>query len=172
VADQVLFDHNVPVLPADAVPVREVDELAVASEEAVAAAVDDWERRAERRRKDENRSTSTGSSRSIERGGRYRRPKSSPAGPTADPFHRDPLAIRPHASRSHMSDNRTVGSMDAYERITRNAAEVVTEEEIEAMADDPDGKRAYVGYEPRASSTSGTCSPRTSSSTSKRPGSR
>jgi len=53
VADQVLFDHNVPVLPADAVPVREVDELAVASEEAVAAAVDDWERRAERRRKDE-----------------------------------------------------------------------------------------------------------------------
>jgi len=38
--------------------------------------------------------------------------------------------------------------MDAYERITRNAAEVVTEEEIEAMADDPDGKRAYVGYEP------------------------
>ncbi|MGQ3330970.1 DUF460 domain-containing protein [Halorubrum sp. FL23] len=53
VADQVLFDHDVPVLPADAVPVREVDELAVASEEAVAAAVDDWERRAERRRKTE-----------------------------------------------------------------------------------------------------------------------
>ena len=53
VADQVLFDHDVPVLPADAVPVREVDELAVANEEAVAAAVDDWERRAERRRKDE-----------------------------------------------------------------------------------------------------------------------
>ena len=47
-----------------------------------------------------------------------------------------------------MSDNRTVGSMDPYERITRNAAEVVTEEEIEALADDPDGKRAYVGYEP------------------------
>ncbi|SEH59291.1 tyrosyl-tRNA synthetase [Halopenitus malekzadehii] len=38
--------------------------------------------------------------------------------------------------------------MDAYELITRNAAEVVTEEEIEALADDPDGKRAYVGYEP------------------------
>ncbi|WP_049933857.1 tyrosine--tRNA ligase [Halarchaeum acidiphilum] len=38
--------------------------------------------------------------------------------------------------------------MDAYERITRNAAEVVTEEEVEALAEDPDGKRAYVGYEP------------------------
>ncbi|GAB3415576.1 tyrosine--tRNA ligase [Haloparvum alkalitolerans] len=38
--------------------------------------------------------------------------------------------------------------MEAYELITRNAAEVVTEEEIEALADDPDGKRAYVGYEP------------------------
>ncbi|MFC6615440.1 tyrosine--tRNA ligase [Halopenitus salinus] len=38
--------------------------------------------------------------------------------------------------------------MDAYELITRNAAEVVTKEEIEALADDPDGKRAYVGYEP------------------------
>ena len=38
--------------------------------------------------------------------------------------------------------------MDAHELITRNAAEVVTEAEIEALADDPDGKRAYVGYEP------------------------
>ena len=38
--------------------------------------------------------------------------------------------------------------MDAHELITRNAAEVVTESEIEALADDPEGKRAYVGYEP------------------------
>ncbi|NIB98191.1 tyrosine--tRNA ligase [Halobacterium sp. R2-5] len=38
--------------------------------------------------------------------------------------------------------------MDTYELLTRNAAEVVTEEELEALADDPDGKRAYVGYEP------------------------
>ncbi len=38
--------------------------------------------------------------------------------------------------------------MDAYERITRNASEVVTEEELRALADDPEGKRAYVGYEP------------------------
>ncbi|PAU83511.1 hypothetical protein CK500_08310 [Halorubrum salipaludis] len=53
VADQVLFDHDVPVVPADAVPVREVDELAVASEEELEAALGDWERRAERRRKAE-----------------------------------------------------------------------------------------------------------------------
>ncbi|WP_311170361.1 tyrosine--tRNA ligase [Halobellus ordinarius] len=38
--------------------------------------------------------------------------------------------------------------MDAYELITRNASEVVTEEEVRALAESPDGKRAYVGYEP------------------------
>ncbi|ESS08985.1 MAG: tyrosyl-tRNA synthetase [uncultured archaeon A07HN63] len=38
--------------------------------------------------------------------------------------------------------------MDTHELITRNAAEVVTESEVEALADDPEGKRAYVGYEP------------------------
>jgi len=38
--------------------------------------------------------------------------------------------------------------MDAYERITRNAAEVVTEEEVRELAADPEGRRAYVGYEP------------------------
>ncbi len=38
--------------------------------------------------------------------------------------------------------------MDAYERITRNASEVVTEDEVRALAESPDGKRAYVGYEP------------------------
>ena len=38
--------------------------------------------------------------------------------------------------------------MDAYELIMRNASEVVTEEEVRELADDPDGKRAYVGYEP------------------------
>jgi predicted RNase H-like nuclease (RuvC/YqgF family) len=53
VADQVLFDHDVPVVPADAVPVREVDELAVAGETELEAAIDDWETRAERRRKAE-----------------------------------------------------------------------------------------------------------------------
>ncbi|MFB6280428.1 MAG: tyrosine--tRNA ligase [Haloferacaceae archaeon] len=38
--------------------------------------------------------------------------------------------------------------MDAYERITRNAAEAVTEGEVRSLADDPGGRRAYVGYEP------------------------
>jgi tyrosyl-tRNA synthetase len=38
--------------------------------------------------------------------------------------------------------------MDAHELITRNATEVITDEEVRALADDPDGKRAYVGYEP------------------------
>ena len=38
--------------------------------------------------------------------------------------------------------------MDAYDLITRNAEEVVTEEEVRDLADDPDGKRVYVGYEP------------------------
>jgi len=38
--------------------------------------------------------------------------------------------------------------MDAYDLITRNATEVVTDEELEALADAPEGKRAYVGYEP------------------------
>jgi len=37
---------------------------------------------------------------------------------------------------------------DRYELITRNAEEVVTDEEAREIADDPDGKRAYVGYEP------------------------
>ena len=39
-------------------------------------------------------------------------------------------------------------STDAYERITRNASEVVTEEEVRALAEHPEGKRVYVGYEP------------------------
>jgi tyrosyl-tRNA synthetase len=38
--------------------------------------------------------------------------------------------------------------MDVYERITRNASEVVTDDEVRALAEEPDGKRAYVGYEP------------------------
>ena len=38
--------------------------------------------------------------------------------------------------------------MDAYELLTRNADEVITEDEVKALAADPDGARAYVGYEP------------------------
>ena len=53
VADQVLFDHEIPVVPAAAVPVREVDELAVTREAELEAAIDDWETQAERRRREE-----------------------------------------------------------------------------------------------------------------------
>jgi tyrosyl-tRNA synthetase len=38
--------------------------------------------------------------------------------------------------------------MDAFERITRNTVEAVTEEEVRELAEDPEGKRVYVGYEP------------------------
>ncbi|MDG5758954.1 tyrosine--tRNA ligase [Natronococcus sp. A-GB1] len=38
--------------------------------------------------------------------------------------------------------------MDAYELITRNAEEVVTDEEVRELATEPEGKRVYVGYEP------------------------
>ncbi|WP_126661649.1 tyrosine--tRNA ligase [Haloterrigena salifodinae] len=38
--------------------------------------------------------------------------------------------------------------MDTYDLITRNAEEVVTDEEVRELAADPGGKRAYVGYEP------------------------
>jgi predicted RNase H-like nuclease (RuvC/YqgF family) len=51
-ADRVLFEHEVPVAPAGNVTIQEVDELAIAREDAVEAAVADWEERAEDRRKD------------------------------------------------------------------------------------------------------------------------
>ncbi|PSQ17106.1 tyrosine--tRNA ligase [Halobacteriales archaeon QS_8_69_26] len=38
--------------------------------------------------------------------------------------------------------------MDAHDLITRNVEEVVTEVEVEALAEDPEGRRVYVGYEP------------------------
>ncbi|WP_424002116.1 DUF460 domain-containing protein [Haloarcula salina] len=53
-ADEVLFDHDVPVAPADLVTVQEVDELAVAREREVEAAIEDWEERAADRRKERN----------------------------------------------------------------------------------------------------------------------
>jgi hypothetical protein len=49
VADEILFDRGVPVAPAGDVTVQEVDELAVAREAAVEAAVEDWFDRAEDR---------------------------------------------------------------------------------------------------------------------------
>ncbi len=53
VADEVLFEHEIPVGPADDVAMQEVDELAVAREEDVEAVIDDWEARAEERKKDQ-----------------------------------------------------------------------------------------------------------------------
>jgi tyrosyl-tRNA synthetase len=38
--------------------------------------------------------------------------------------------------------------MDAHDLLTRNTVEAVTEVEVRALASDPEGKRAYVGYEP------------------------
>ena len=53
VADAVLFDREVPVAPADTVTIREVDELAVAPEADVEAAIADWEARAEDRAREQ-----------------------------------------------------------------------------------------------------------------------
>ncbi|SEA22818.1 hypothetical protein SAMN04488065_2353 [Haloplanus vescus] len=53
VADQVLFDHDIPVAPASDVTIQEVDELAVARESEVVAAIDDWERRADERSREQ-----------------------------------------------------------------------------------------------------------------------
>ena len=54
VPDEILFKHDVPVAPADLVTVQEVDELAVAREEEVEAAIEDWERRAVEREREQN----------------------------------------------------------------------------------------------------------------------
>ena len=54
IADEILFKHDVPVAPADLVTVQEVDELAVARETEVEAAIEDWERRAEERERERN----------------------------------------------------------------------------------------------------------------------
>ena len=48
-ADRVLFEREIPVAPADLVTVQEVDELAVARESEVEAAIEDWRDRARER---------------------------------------------------------------------------------------------------------------------------
>ncbi|WP_424017388.1 DUF460 domain-containing protein [Halorientalis pallida] len=53
-ADDLLFEHEVPVGPADDVGIQEVDELAVARESEVETVIDDWEDRAEEREKQNN----------------------------------------------------------------------------------------------------------------------
>ncbi|OIB55475.1 DUF460 domain-containing protein [Natrialba sp. SSL1] len=53
VADELLFEHEIPVGPAGDVAMQEVDELAVAREEDVEAVIDDWHDRARERRRDQ-----------------------------------------------------------------------------------------------------------------------
>ncbi|UIO99819.1 DUF460 domain-containing protein [Halobaculum sp. CBA1158] len=53
VAREVLFDHEIPVGPADDVAIQEVDELAVARESDVEDVIDDWERRAAEREREQ-----------------------------------------------------------------------------------------------------------------------
>jgi predicted RNase H-like nuclease (RuvC/YqgF family) len=52
VADEVLFEAEIPVAPTDLVTVQEIDELAVARESAVEDAIADWEERAAERERE------------------------------------------------------------------------------------------------------------------------
>jgi predicted RNase H-like nuclease (RuvC/YqgF family) len=52
-ADTILFEHDVPVAPAEMVTVQEVDELAVARESEVEEAIADWEERAAEREREQ-----------------------------------------------------------------------------------------------------------------------
>jgi len=52
IADEILFEDEIPVGPADDVAMQEVDELAVAREDDVEAVIDDWHERAEARKRD------------------------------------------------------------------------------------------------------------------------
>jgi predicted RNase H-like nuclease (RuvC/YqgF family) len=53
-ADHVLFEQGIPVAPADLVTVQEVDELAVARESDIEDAIEDWERRANERERQQS----------------------------------------------------------------------------------------------------------------------
>ncbi len=54
-ADEILFEHEIPVGPADDVTIQEVDELAVAREREIEAVIDGWRERAEERRQEQKR---------------------------------------------------------------------------------------------------------------------
>lgn len=56
VARNVLFEHNIPTAPAAEVTIEELDDLAVAREQEVEAAIEGWDERATERRKAENES--------------------------------------------------------------------------------------------------------------------
>ncbi|TKR27584.1 DUF460 domain-containing protein [Natronomonas salsuginis] len=51
-ADEILFEHGIPVGPASDVSIQEIDELAVAREREVEAVIEAWRDRAEERRRD------------------------------------------------------------------------------------------------------------------------
>jgi predicted RNase H-like nuclease (RuvC/YqgF family) len=53
VASEVLFEADIPVWPAEDVTIREVDELAVARESEVVAAIEAWEDRAAEREREQ-----------------------------------------------------------------------------------------------------------------------
>ncbi|WP_097009199.1 DUF460 domain-containing protein [Natronoarchaeum philippinense] len=54
VADEILFENDIPVGPAADVRMQEVDELAVARESDIESVIEDWKDRAEERRKEQN----------------------------------------------------------------------------------------------------------------------
>ena len=54
-ADQILFNAEIPVGPAENVTIQEIDELAVARESEVEAVIDDWHDRAQQRRHEQKR---------------------------------------------------------------------------------------------------------------------
>ena len=53
VADRLLFEHEIPVAPAESITIQEIDELAVARERDVEEAISAWERRAAERKKEQ-----------------------------------------------------------------------------------------------------------------------
>jgi predicted RNase H-like nuclease (RuvC/YqgF family) len=56
VAREILFDHDIPTAPAAEVTIEELDDLAVARENEVEAAIEGWRERAEERRREQNES--------------------------------------------------------------------------------------------------------------------
>ncbi|WP_160135275.1 DUF460 domain-containing protein [Halococcus salsus] len=56
VAREVLFEHDIPTAPADEVTIEELDDLAVARESEVEAAIEGWRERADERQKERNES--------------------------------------------------------------------------------------------------------------------
>lgn len=53
IADDVLFEHGIPIAPAENVTIQEIDELAVARDREVETAIGGWRERARERRRDQ-----------------------------------------------------------------------------------------------------------------------